>query len=296
MNLETSAEGLDDVWPALLACVAAARPDRADQPLRAGPGGYRFPSRRRQAARSGVLQEHRPGHRPDPAEPRGHPPGDLGDALVDVGEQPATLPRRPGADDGGTGLDHVRRDDAGVAGGGDDDVTLAHVVGEVGDTRVDDGHRGVAARPLQREEQRERAADRQPAPDDDNVATLHRHAVVAEQLDDPGGGAGKRPLDAHDEPTEVHRVEAVDVLVRVDGEQRGELVEVTRQRDLDEEGVDGRVAVEPLDGGEQLGRARVGTEVLVDRLDAHLGAILVLQGDIARARGSSPTRIVPSPG
>ena len=54
-------------------------------------------------------------------------------------------------------------------------------------------------------------------------------------------GSGRRP---EHQPPEVHGVQAVDVLVGVDGEQRALLVEAVRQRDLDQERVDGGVLVE----------------------------------------------------
>ena len=56
----------------------------------------------------------------------------------------------------------------------------------------------------------------------------------------PAGVQGSTPGRADHEPAEVHRVQPVDVLVRVDGEQRLLLVEPAGQRHLDQERVDGR--------------------------------------------------------
>ena len=53
----------------------------------------------------------------------------------------------------------------------------------------------------------------------------------------PGRRARQRAGRAHHEPAEVHRVQAVDVLVGVDGEQSGFLVEAAGKRELDQIGV-----------------------------------------------------------
>ena len=71
------------------------------------------------------------------------------------------------------------------------------MVGQVGHAGVHDGHRGVAAGPLEREQQRERSADREAAADDDDVAPLDRDVVGVEELDDAGGRARQRARCAH---------------------------------------------------------------------------------------------------
>ena len=47
-------------------------------------------------------------------------------------------------------------------------------------------------------------------------------------------------------------MEAVDVLGRIDAEQHGEFIDVLRKRQLDEDSVDRRIGIEPVDQGEQL--------------------------------------------
>ena len=63
----------------------------------------------------------------------------------------------------------------------------------------------------------------------------------------PAGVHGSGPGAPMHEAAQVDRVQAVDVLVRVDREQGPLLVEAVRQRHLDQERVDGRVGVEPVD-------------------------------------------------
>ena len=116
----------------------------------------------------------------------------------------------------------------GEAGRGDQDVGLPGVGAEVGDAGVHHGDRGVGVGPLEGEQVGERTADGEAATDDDDVLPLDGDVVVDEQRLDAGGGARQRPVDALHEVAEVDRVEAVDVLGRVDRQQRGLEVEVRR--------------------------------------------------------------------
>ena len=80
----------------------------------------------------------------------------------------------------------------------------------------------------------------------------------------PGRRARHGARDAEGEAAEVGRVQAVDVLVGVDGHQDGVEVDLRRRRVLDEHGVDGRIVVEPLHrvdgllGGASAGRWTLG--------------------------------------
>ena len=55
----------------------------------------------------GVAEQHRPGRRADPAEPRRDPARDLRARLVDVGDDPPAFHRDAGAHDRGARLHHV---------------------------------------------------------------------------------------------------------------------------------------------------------------------------------------------
>ena len=77
----------------------------------------------------------------------------------------------------------------------------------------------------------------------------------------PAGVHGQRTVDALHELAEVHRMEAVDVLVRVDRQQRRLEVEVLRERVLHQVGVDGGIGVEPLDDREDVLLGGVGRQV-----------------------------------
>ena len=56
----------------------------------------------------------------------------------------------------------------------------------------------------------------------------------------PAGVHGTGPGHTEHEPAEVHRVQPVDVLVGIDLEQRGFVVDLRRRRVLHEHRVDGR--------------------------------------------------------
>jgi len=76
-------------------------------------------------------------------------------------------------------------------------------------------------------------------------------------------------------------VQAVGVLVGIDGQQRRFLVELARQRKLHDVGVHGRVVVEALDHGVQLGLGDVGGQLFVNRRDADFTAVADLGAYVA---------------
>ena len=80
-------------------------------------------------------------------------------------------------------------------------------------------------------------------------------------------------------------MEAVDVLVGVDGEKGRELVEPLRERQLHQIGVDLGIGVEAGDDLVQLLLGGVLGQFGADRADADLLAVLVLQADIGGAGG-----------
>ncbi len=176
----------------------------------------------------------------------------------------------------GARLHDVGADDARYAGRGDHDVGVPHVRTQVLRAGVAEGDRRVLGTP--REQQSQRPADRQPAPDDDHLGAGDLHAVPPQQLDHADGRARQRTGLAEDQLAEVGGVQPVDVLVRVDpGEQR-ELVEPGRLLD-DEAGALG-VGVQLVDDGLDLGLGGGRREVAADRGDADLGAVLVLGADV----------------
>ncbi len=154
-----------------------------------------------------------------------------------------------------------------------------------GTAGVDHGDSGVAARALQRQQQRQGSADGDATTDHHDVPSLHGHVVGVEELDDARRCARQRPRRAHHQTPQVQRVQAVDVLGVVHGQQRGLLVEALGQRDLDQVGMDGGIGVEATDNGLELVLAGLHGQMLVHRDDAHLSAVVVLQRHVALTGG-----------
>ncbi len=102
-------------------------------------------------------------------------------------------------------------------------------------------------------------------------------------LHDAVGCAGQRRRDAHDQQSQVDRMEAVGVLGRVHPQDGGLVVQPRRERVLDDEGVHRRVRVELVDHRLHLGLGGVGGEAAVDRRHAQLGAVPVLHGHVVGA-------------
>ena len=193
------------------------------------------PGRRDWRRRDGVLEEHRDRQRTDAAghgrqraghlrDTGMHVADDDGSAAIEVGEA-----RRAGleqaAHDLGVGhrgdadvddrrarLHERPRHEAGTADRGHEDVGGRRHGREVRRFRVADRHRRV---PLQ-QQHRHRLPDDLAAADHHRVRARHRDAAPHEQLDDAGRRARHQPRAPLHQPADVHRVEAVHVLGRID--------------------------------------------------------------------------------
>ena len=86
------------------------------------------------------------------------------------------------------------------------------------------------------------------------------------------GGGGQEAVVAQPEEPGVERVDAVDVLGRVDRVDDRAQADRRRERHLDDDAVDGRVVVELADGGDDAGLRRFAFELDEAGVDADLGA------------------------
>ena len=75
-------------------------------------------------------------------------------------------------------------------------------------------------------------------------------------------------------------MQTVGVLGRIDGLEDGVGVDMGRQRQLDDVTGAGVVLVELVDDGQQLVLRHRLRQITPDRVDAHLGAVAVLAGDV----------------
>ena len=135
----------------------------------------------------------------------------------------------------------------------------------VGHAGVHDGDRRVRGRPLLRQQQRERPAEGHPATEDADLVTGDGDLVVREQRLDAGGRARHRARHHEREAAHVHRVQPVDVLVGIELEQRGLVVDLRRRRVLEQDAVDVGVVVQLVDRREHGRLVGVGGQVDVRR-------------------------------
>jgi len=152
-------------------------------------------------------------------------------------------------DQGGAGLDHIGRYEAGAADGGDQDVGLAGDLAEVAGLGVADGDGGVV---VQQKHGGGLAYD---------VAAADYHSVLAgdgdvaalEDLDDTRRRARREGGATGLEAAGVDGMEAVNIFLGRDGVEEGLGVNLLGQRKLDEDAVDVVAGVELGDEGEHLG-------------------------------------------
>jgi hypothetical protein len=148
------------------------------------------------------------------------------------------------------------------------------VRGQILGPGVAERHRGVLGAPGQ--QQAERAADGDPAPDDGDIGARDGHPVTAQQLGDATRRARQRARLAEDQLAEVDRVQAVRVLGRVHPVEHGVRIEPGRQRQLDDVPGAGGIGVQFVHDRLHLRLGRVGGQVPPDGRDPDLSAVPVL--------------------
>src|SRR5215210_2934044 len=221
-------------------------------------------------------QEHRDRHRTDASGHRRQQPRPLAHALVDVADEPALRAVDADVDNGRALLHHRGRQHPGRAHRRDDDVGARGLGGEVAGSRVAEGDGRVAVQ----EEQRRGLADDVAAADHDRIGALQPDPVLVQQREH----AERRPRHVPGRPGEqeprVDRVEAVDVLHRVDRLDHALLGDLVGERQLHEDPVDRGVGVQLADQRQQLLLARLGRQSQVARLDPDLERRAVLHPDV----------------
>src|SRR5581483_4731244 len=127
-------------------------------------------------------------------------------------------------------------------------------------------------------------ADEQAPPDDDRVQAFRIDARLRDEAHHPERRTGPQTGRAREEPTLAHRVETVDVLVRVDALDDLLRVETRRQRELHQDAVHVAPAVQVVDEREQLGLRRRRRQPEAEEGDAERAARLLLVADVDRGR------------
>ena len=220
-------------------------------------------------------------------------PATSADVRRDVAHDLAVDAVDPDVDDGRARPDHLGRDHPGAADRSDHDVGLADERAEVARAAVRERH----GRVLGEEQERHRLSHDVRAADDDGARALELDLVVAEDLHDPRGCRRRERRAALEQEAGVRGMEAVHVLHRVDRVDDAVLVDLLRQGELREDPGHARVGVQVGDEREQVGLGGVRGELVVDRLDAGLGAGLALHahvdgrgGVVADEHGGEPDR------
>ena len=167
------------------------------------------------------------------------------------------------------------------ADGRHDDVCVRRQPPEVDRLRVRDRDGRIRLQ----QQVRHRLPDDVRAPDHDGPRPGDLDAVLVEQPHhaERGGGDERRPAQV--EQAGVGGMESVDVLRRVERLDRHRLVEVLRQRRLDEDAVDRVVVVQLLDHRDQLLLRDVRRKPPVVGADPDLLRRLVLAADVDVRRG-----------
>ncbi len=142
--------------------------------------------------------------------------------------------------------------------------------------RVADRH----GRMLSEEEHRHRLADDLAAADDDRLLPSQLHSVLLEHHHHTRGRSRDEERLAEIQTAGVQNVEAVDVLVGIDGAEHRRLVHVIWKRQLDEDAVDLRVVVEVVDERENLVLRRRRIEPDVTCVDPRLRRGALLEPDV----------------
>ena len=150
-------------------------------------------------------------------------------------------------EDGCAGLDELGGDETGTSDGGDEDVSATADGGQVLGAGVADGD-GCAG---VEQQHGQRTTDDIAAADDDGLLAFDGNVGAAQDLHASGRGAGDEAGTLGAEIADVGGVEAVDILIRRDGEQDALGIDVGGQRKLDENAIDFIAGIELLDEGDE---------------------------------------------
>ena len=127
-------------------------------------------------------------------------------------------------------------------------------------------------------------ADDVGAADDDSVESGQVTQMILQQHQTAERGTGHQrrlgPLGAGHEAAGIDDMEAVDVLVRVDGIDDGLLVDLVGQWQLHQDAVHGRVVVQFLDLGQQRLLAGAGVHLVLIGVHAGFDGLFALGADV----------------
>ena len=183
-------------------------------------------------------------------------------------------------DHGRARLDPVAAHHFRPADRGDQQIGAAAHRRQIAGLGMRDGHGGVFGQ----QKLRHRLADDVGAADHHRFEAGERGMHGLRQHDAAERRARHQRRQAGGEPPGVDRMEAVDVLRRIDGVEHLLGVDLLRQRQLHQDAVHRRIGVELFDQRHQLGLADAVRQPMIERLHAGFVGRLGLAADIGLAR------------
>ena len=155
-------------------------------------------------------------------------------------------------DHDGAGLDPLAGHLLGTTHGDDKQIGPPRHGGGVASAGVADRHGRVAARPFLKQEKRHGLAHDLGSAQDDRTGTTRFDPGVNQQFADTQRRARDEPRSSCSQEPKIKRVEAIDVLERVNPLDHGRLVDRLRQRELHEDAMNSRIGIQAVDCGQEL--------------------------------------------
>mmetsp|Transcript_21584 Transcript_21584/g.42388 ORF Transcript_21584/g.42388 Transcript_21584/m.42388 type:complete len:447 (-) Transcript_21584:40-1380(-) len=199
-------------------------------------------------------------------------------------------------DDGGTRLDPVTLDELGLANGSNEDISLTAHLLEIRSAGVANAYSGMSVE----EHECRREANNVAASKNNSLLAGNLTAGLLEEHDGSKRGAGgvtalkgqelaallAKVLTTTSQAAHVERVEAVNVLLHIDGLKNGGLVALSGQRKLNQNTIYILAGIEVTHDFEHLLMSASAGEKSLDGADSNLGSSLFLHLDILGGVGA----------
>src|SRR3569623_432285 len=160
------------------------------------------------------------------------------------------------------------------------EISLTTQRRQVARARMRDRHRGV----FEEQQLDQRTTDQIRAAEHDSIHALKRRMHGLRQNDAAERCARRQRRQPAREPPRIAGMQPIHVLRRLDRVDDGVGVQPLRQRQLHQNAVDARIAVEPVDHRQHLGLRRIGRKLVLERRHARGQRLLGLAADIDFAR------------
>ena len=170
--------------------------------------------------------------------------------------------------------------------GGDDDIRAARHLGEVACARVGDCHGGVSARSAFHKQESHGFSNNHAASNHDRTLAGGLDASLLKQPDAPKRRAGhKTRWIFHRKLGDIHRMEPIHILARIDRQNDLRLVDLRRRRGLDKNAVNSRIRIEFGNEGQKRRLTCVGGKLVFHGMQAKLGSFAILRAHIGAGCG-----------